>query len=195
MSDENKPKPEQSGGFKRQTILIKKSLQYRYMALIFFSVVVGFMMIGLELIWNFYRVFSQRPVLIEPLFSELAPMMPIIGLKVLIYLAIVLIVSGVISHRMAGPVFKVEKSLGILGEGDLSHRVFLRKGDQMTDLRDAVNGMAGQLSQLVQEQRQSALELKGELEKLADKTDDAELKTALSAAAEKAGGINSGFKL
>ncbi|MDD4004308.1 MAG: methyl-accepting chemotaxis protein [Elusimicrobiaceae bacterium] len=195
MSEQIAAGPGAPGGFQRQTILIKKHIQYRYMALIFFSVLAGFLMVALELVWSFSRVFSQRPVLIEPLFTEMAPMLPVIGIKVLIYLAIVLIVSGVISHRMAGPIFKIEKSLGVIGEGDLSHRVFLRKHDQMTDLRDAVNSMAGRLGAQVSAEREKALELKGTLAKLADQADGAELKKQLLQAADSAGALNSAFKV
>jgi methyl-accepting chemotaxis protein len=180
--------------FQRRIILIKKGIQLRYMALIFASVIVGFLIVGLELVWSFSRVFAERPMLLQPLFSELGPMVPLIAIKLVIYLVIVLIVSGVISHRLAGPVFKIEKTCGEIGKGDLSRKVCLRKGDQMVDLKDAVNGMTDSLEKLVDLEREKALSLQNRLGQIASACGDEKLKKELETAAEEAGSINSVFK-
>ena len=64
--------------------------------------------------------------------------MPAFLLKLFIYFAIVLLVAGVVSHRMAGPIYKFEKSAAVLGGGDLTHRIFLRNGDQLLELQEAL---------------------------------------------------------
>lgn len=195
MKDQTRPNDKPQGVCHRQTILIKKNLQYRYMALIILSVLAGFLMVGLELVWSFSYVFGKRPVLVEPLLAELAPMLRIMGVKVAIYLAIVMIVSGLISHLMAGPIYKIEKSLGVIGEGDLTYEVYLRKHDQMTDLRDAVNAMTCSLRGKVSDEREKAQKLKAELEQLAAESGNEELKKRLAAAAAAAGEINATFKI
>ncbi|PIS47518.1 MAG: hypothetical protein COT17_03125 [Elusimicrobia bacterium CG08_land_8_20_14_0_20_51_18] len=68
-------------------------------------------------------------------------MAPMFLIKAGMYLLIVLIVSAVISHKMAGPIYKFEKSCQTIAEGDLTHRVYLRKGDQLTDLQNSFNEM------------------------------------------------------
>jgi len=83
--------------------------------------------------------------------AGMAAMMPLFGIKILMYMVMVLIVSAVVSHRMAGPVFKFEKSCSTVGEGDLTHRVYLRKGDQLTDLQDQFNNMAGAMNEVAKE--------------------------------------------
>lgn len=195
MTDQTQSNDKPQNVCQRQTILIKKNLQYRYMALIILSVLAGFFMVGLELVWSFSYVFGKRPVLVEPLLAEMAPMLRIMGVKIVIYLAIVMIVSGLISHLMAGPIYKIEKSLGIIGEGDLTYEVYLRRHDQMTDLRDAVNAMTCGLRGKVAAEREKALKLKAELEGLAAETGDGELKKHLAAAAAAAGELNAKFKI
>jgi len=137
--------------FQRKTILIKKKLQYRYMALIFASVLVAFLVVGLDLIWTVSRVVNDHPM-IQPLLEDMFNMVPLFVIKVVMYMVIVLIVSAVVSHRMAGPIYKFEKSCSTVASGDLTHRVYLRKGDQLIELQDhfnnmlaAVNAMAEQL--------------------------------------------------
>lgn len=136
--------------FQRKTILIKKRLQYHYMALIFFSVLLAFLVVGLDVLWTVSKVVNDHPMM-QPLLDELSHMAPLFALKIAMYMVMVLIVSAVISHRMAGPIFKFENSCAKVADGDLTHRVYLRKGDQLTDLQDQFNNMAGAVHELVKE--------------------------------------------
>jgi len=147
MADNAQKAPAQ---FQRKTILIKKHLQYRYMALIFASVLLAFLVVGLDVLWTISRVVNEHPMM-QPMLEELTQLAPLFAIKVAMYLLIVLIVSVVVSHRMAGPVFKFEKSCATVAEGDLSHRVYLRKGDQLTDLQDQFNNMLGNIAEVVKE--------------------------------------------
>lgn len=126
--------------FQRKTILIKKRLQYRYMALIMISVLVAFLIVGLDLMWTISKVVNEHPMM-QPLLEDIFEMKYLFMLKIVVYLIIVLIVSAVVSHRMAGPIFKFEKSCSTVAAGDLTHRVYLRKGDHLTDLQEHFNNM------------------------------------------------------
>jgi len=63
---------------------------------------------------------------------------------VLITLAAVIIIL-LISHKIAGPMFRFEKDLSEIGEGNLVKRISLRKKDQFTDLSDSLNRMTESL--------------------------------------------------
>ena len=139
MAENTQTKP--AAQFQRKTIMIKKGLQYRYMALIFASVLLAFLVVGLDVLWTVSKVVNEHPMM-QPMLEEMTAMAPLFGIKIGMYLLIVLIVSVVVSHRMAGPVFKFEKSCAVVAEGDLTHRVYLRKGDQLMDLQDQFNNMA-----------------------------------------------------
>jgi len=143
---QNKPAPQ----FQRKTILIKKHLQYRYMALIFASVLLAFIVVGLDILWTVSKVVNEHPMM-QPLLEEMSAMMPLFGIKIVMYMIMVLIVSAVVSHRMAGPIFKFEKSCATVAEGDLTHRVYLRQGDQLTELQDHFNNMTGAVNEAVKE--------------------------------------------
>jgi methyl-accepting chemotaxis protein len=158
MTENAQAKPAQQ--FQRKTILIKKHLQYRYMALIFFSVLVAFIVVGLDIVWTVSKVVEDHPMM-QPLLEEFSAMAPVFGIKMLLYMGIVLLVSAVISHQMAGPIFKFEKSCSTVAEGDLSHRVYLRRGDQLTDLQDQFNNMTGAVNEVVKEYEKFRLEAAG----------------------------------
>lgn len=148
MTDNAQQKPAQQ--FQRKTILIKKKLQYRYIALISLSVLVAFLIVGLDLMWTVSKVVSDHPMM-QPLLEDLFRMAPLFGIKIVMYMIIVLIVSAVVSHRLAGPIYKFEKSCATVASGDLTHRVWLRKGDQLTDLQDQFNNMTGVVNETVKQ--------------------------------------------
>ena len=141
---------QKSAQFQRKTILIKKGLQYRYMALIFASVLAGFIVIWLDVIWTIADVVNKHPMM-QSMLGELGDMAPMFAIKMLMFLGIVLIVSLVVSHRMAGPIFKFEKSCDTVAEGDLTHRVYLRQGDHLMDLQEHFNNMVSAMHEAVKE--------------------------------------------
>lgn len=179
--------------FQRKTILIKKGLQYRYMALITMSVLVAFLIVGLDLIWTLSKFVNERPMM-QPMLEEMASMGPLFLIKMLMYMVIVLIMSAVVSHRMAGPIFKFEKSCATLAEGDLTYRVWLRKGDHLEDLQEQFNNMAGSLQQSVKEAKEAVAGVKAGLEAAAAKPEAGPLKAELESAAARLGGVLSGLK-
>jgi methyl-accepting chemotaxis protein len=50
-----------------------------------------------------------------------------------------LFLSLFLPQKLAGPVYRVQKGLEVIGEGDLTHRVILRTNDTLGDLADSVN--------------------------------------------------------
>jgi len=46
-----------------------------------------------------------------------------------------------LTHKIAGPLYRFEKSMEAVGRGDLTHVVKTRKGDELKDLEEAFNEM------------------------------------------------------
>ena len=46
-----------------------------------------------------------------------------------------------LAHRIAGPLYRFEKDLSAMGCGDLTKRINLRKSDQLTEVKEALNSM------------------------------------------------------
>jgi methyl-accepting chemotaxis protein len=44
-----------------------------------------------------------------------------------------------ISFHIAGPIYAVERTLGLMNKGDLTHNLRLRKGDQFVEAAEAIN--------------------------------------------------------
>lgn len=76
----------------------------------------------------------------------------------LVTIAIALI-SVFFSHRIAGPIFRIEKSLELIGKGDLTVNTKFRGKDQLTGLADEINDMVRALNHSVRNSRDALFEL------------------------------------
>jgi methyl-accepting chemotaxis protein len=82
--------------------------------------------------------------------QELPDLMPLIWLV----MAFELVAAGMLvmhalrlSHTIAGPAYRIAKSLERIRTGDFEFRVKLRKGDHLTELRDEMNLLLDWLQQ------------------------------------------------
>jgi methyl-accepting chemotaxis protein len=84
-------------------------------------------------------------------------------------LVLALLLTGtvflLISHRIAGPVYRIEKSLQALEQGDLTMRVYLRDQDEFKDLGDIFNSMTASLNDKVNRIQQTIIQLQIDVEK------------------------------
>ncbi len=137
----NNNTPKTTTPFKRRTIFIKKKLQLRYMALIILSVLSGLLIMAYELTFTLHDLFDQYPVLLQPLYDHFPAIAYSFIYKLLIYIVFVILISAILSHKMAGPVYRFEQTCKEVAKGDFSKRVHLRQGDQLLELQDEFNKM------------------------------------------------------
>lgn len=129
------------------------------MFVISFTSLVAFLLVALDVIWNMSKVVQEHPGMI-PMLDEIFSSMPLIAFKLVIYILIVIIASAVISHKIAGPVYKFEKICNSVSEGDLTSRVYLRKGDYLVELQSSFNKMMENLNKLAKLYEELKQELK-----------------------------------
>ncbi|MDR0291921.1 MAG: hypothetical protein LBI01_04030 [Elusimicrobium sp.] len=127
--------------FQRRIIFIKKDLQYGYMFLIVVSVLLGIAITVFEVLSTFQSVYKDYPAILQPLYGRLTSIFLTFGLKIAVYLALVILFSAILSNKLAGPIFRFEKTCDEIAEGDVTKRVRLRKGDQFITLQNKFNNM------------------------------------------------------
>lgn len=141
MEQETSPTIPLNKGLKRRTIFIKKKLQVRYMLLIVLSVLCGLAIMTFELTATLNDLFDKYPVLVQPIYDQFLPIVSSFFYKIMIYVLFVVLISAILSHKMAGPVYHFEQTCKKIAKGDFSQRVRLREGDQFTQLQDEFNKM------------------------------------------------------
>jgi methyl-accepting chemotaxis protein len=146
---------------RRRQLYVKKEFQFSFI-LKFCLILLAGVLVSSALLFYFSRgtltsTFSHSRLVIR---STAEAMLPAIVTTNLISLALILlatiIVTLYISHKIAGPIFRLENELQRIGQGDLSTSVALRNKDQMLAFAQRVNDMTTELNQRVSEiQRQA----------------------------------------
>lgn len=114
--------------YTRRQFFVKRDLQTRYALM--FVLAIGF---GLNM--------GVILTVLAPMIKNSSPAFPVLYF-VVVFSCIVLVaaISILLTHRIAGPIYKIEKTFRqIINEKDLSLRVFLRTGDELQELAEEIN--------------------------------------------------------
>ncbi|MGE4233453.1 MAG: HAMP domain-containing protein [Bacteriovoracia bacterium] len=141
--------------YKRAKFLINKKFQLKF-AFFVCSWIFALSMIYPILIYNLFEYFVhaiQDPStahaynLTADKIKELEKqVLFLLGILQLVFLSITFVLSIFISHRIAGPVYRIRKALEEVGRGNFDQRVTLRKTDHFHELQDTFNEMIQHLS-------------------------------------------------
>ncbi|PKK91279.1 MAG: hypothetical protein CVV64_05800 [Candidatus Wallbacteria bacterium HGW-Wallbacteria-1] len=124
----------------RRQIFIKKDFQLKIILIILLTVVIFANISGI-IIYSFFTRSLGTDSLMDYLGvrepSEI--ILQVIFITEAIGLITIFFITLFISHNMAGPIYKIEKSLVRISEGDLSEIINLRKGDEFHELAIELN--------------------------------------------------------
>jgi|GEM_PF-2107031 len=127
----------------RTKLIIKKEFQIRIILSIILSVFifanVTITLSAFFLSEIFYNNTITQIAGSETLYKVVIPVFLVVEL---IGLMLIFYVSLYISHRMAGPIYRLEKSVLKIGGGDFSFEVKVRKDDEFQDLASRLNEMS-----------------------------------------------------
>ena len=184
--------------FRRKTYLIKKGLQFRYIGIVFALAFLASIVTG-------YTVFATGWTLLGEKLASVYPQGRLIEVLRAANMALIrnlLFVSPLIflfplffSHRIAGPIYKIEKSIDEIARGNLALKIKLRKGDEFQDLADIMNVMTENVNATVASSKEAVLEIKqglDELKKLAslESCDHTKIASLVDSLQAKVAGLN-----
>lgn len=154
-----------SSPYKRRIVVINKPLQYRFTAWVVGTVVLAVMIFFVDVFVSLHQVTSGMETQLG-LFDLYDPRNPFTLVKFLLYFTGVFVASLLLSHRVAGPAYRIGKSAEEVAGGNLTHKVFLRQKDEFLDLRDTFNFMVDALRGKVAGDVSCAFRAKKQLEAL-----------------------------
>ncbi|MCG8619447.1 MAG: HAMP domain-containing protein [Desulfobacterales bacterium] len=146
MNPNKKPAP-----FKRRQVYIKKEFQTRFIAK-FFSILIlsGVISIGLTLFNtsdSLTTTYMNSKLVIQNTSFAIMPSVIYTTLITTVLVGIVVIgVTLLVSHKIAGPMYRFELDIKRVTEGDLKSRIHIRKGDQFQELANSLNAMIDSLA-------------------------------------------------
>lgn len=189
-----KSDPFQPPRIKRKIVVIKRGMQVKFVLLVSVFVLVAITAIGVDFYFHFGREVQNfmDPSLYELFKSDSY----IFLLKLALYMVGVTIFAVLASHKLAGPVYRFERSARAVGSGDLTHRVRLRVGDELEDFRDEFNTMIESLQRLVSQDAHVAMRISKHLAELInDHRAGADLNHRLEQIKADVDHLHKGFKI
>ncbi len=130
----------------RKTIFIKKDLQVKFILFVLLSVLFGMVLFGYQFLNFLQDIFKEHPVLLQRVYEEGPSLIYPLIIKSTIFFALLAIVSALLSHRIAGPIYHFERVCKEVKEGNKKARVKLREGDALSDLAQNFNSMLNTLT-------------------------------------------------
>ena len=127
--------------FTRKTIFVKKDLQVRFILFILLAVLFGMVLFGYQFLTFLQDIFKDHPVLLQRVYEEGPKLIYPLIIKSTIFFALLAMISALLSHRIAGPVYHFEKICREIKQGDKQARIKLREGDALVDLAEEFNSM------------------------------------------------------
>ncbi len=154
--------------YKRKNFLIDKRFQLRFIASFLFLVVISLFVFSGGLFgyyWIRYMagenvfsefVFIQKQVRIvnedgevtgtvsemQPPINPIELILPPILINNIVIMVIIAVIGVFYSHRIAGPIYRIEKDLARILDGEKGVRIQTRKRDIMKSLVDKINRLA-----------------------------------------------------
>lgn len=132
--------------FARSRRLIDRRFQYRSIATWLAVVLAGFLVCAACLALYFW-IASVRPGGMgrEQIEELLAIMLPPLLVNDIAIMVLVVVVGIVSTHRVAGPIYRMESDIERVLSGESHARVRLRRGDAFPELADKVNELIERL--------------------------------------------------
>lgn len=138
--------------FKRKQYIVARQFQLKYagMILLLMFLTAGFC--AYAIYYTTMILFGEKLANVYPQ-GQLVSIVNTVNFRILISMLVISPIVGFLgiylSHKIAGPIYRIEKFLGTMVSGDLSTRITLRKGDEMVSLANGINRLTDSLSSTI----------------------------------------------
>ena len=133
--------------YTRTKYLVDRAYQLRFVTRLFMvvlAVAVASSLIASTLLWR--QLYQPELGATGTMVTGLVAIAATLLVELLIAIPLVFILGIRQSHRIVGPMKRIQKALEAIGQGDFSQRLVLREGDVLTDLAASINRMAEELA-------------------------------------------------
>jgi len=176
--------------YKRRVYIINRKFQLKYLFIIISVMLITVAAVSFTtfyLVWDkVIEEFFFVPDAAGKLGYILVNTTKMLLVPVILLTAVFTVAGVLLSHRVAGPLYRVEKIAEELGRGNLNVNVRFRKGDDLQELAASLNAMIGNIRDMVAEDKKIIENLSEMSEKLKkDMEGDKDLKQDVKETIEK----------
>lgn len=153
----------------RRRYIVKRGLQFRYIGLIFMLALLASFITGWTVFatgWSFFgeklaSVYPQGRLIYVFKAINVALMRNLLLISPLIFL-----LGLLFSHRIAGPLYRIEKTLIEIAKGNLALKIKLRQGDELASLADIINTMTDNFNRVLVLNKEKVINAQKNLEEI-----------------------------
>jgi len=128
---------------RRKRYFVKKKLQTKYIVFVLLAMILPTLVCGGALYYLIWQTVADEIAIPEAISTSLIPALnrvnTILVIAIPLVFLIMLILSILISHKIAGPLFRLEKELKEIAKGDYSRKIKLRPNDELKEIADGIN--------------------------------------------------------
>lgn len=150
MNNGNQPK------FKRKRYIVAPKFQFRYIGIILTLMFATAALCSYVVYYNSLVLMGEKLANVYPQ-GRLVAILKTVNVRVLVSVILVspfVVILGIIlSHRIAGPINRMERFLGNVASGDLTQKLTLRPKDELVPLANGINVLIDGLRANVVEKR------------------------------------------
>lgn len=180
--------------FRRKAYIIKRGLQFRYIGLVFALALLASIVTGYTVFATMWSYFVERLANVYPqgrLMYVLSETNVALLRNLLLISPLIFILGLLFSHKIAGPIYRIEKTIDEISKGNLTLKIKLRQGDEFWDLADIINIMTDSFNKTIASGKDSIIKIQQDLEELKKITasqpyDQAKAEASLKAIASNA---------
>lgn len=142
--------------YKRSQYLVAKEFQLKYVGVILALMLATAVLCAYVVYYTAMVSMGEKLALVYPQ-GRLISIIKTVNFRILFSLVIVtplVVVLGIVlSHRIAGPIYRIEKFLNTVSTGDLSARLTLRKNDEFINVATAINTAIDSIKSNIREEK------------------------------------------
>lgn len=142
--------------YKRKQYLVAKKFQLKYVGLILLLMFATAALCSYVVYYTSMLLMGEKLANVYPQ-GRLVSIVKIVNFRILISLILVTplvaLIGIFLSHRIAGPIYRMEKFLSSVATGDLTSRIILRTKDELITLASGINTVVDSLKVSVTDER------------------------------------------
>jgi methyl-accepting chemotaxis protein len=153
--------------FKRKQYLVSARFQLKYVGLILLLMFITAVICSYVVYYSSMILLAEKLANVYPQGRLMAIIKTVnfrVMLSVVLMMPVVAYIGIFLSHKIAGPIYRMEKFLGSMTGGDLASRIVLRKGDELGSIADKINLLSDSLRKTIGRQKASLEKVLAELD-------------------------------
>ncbi len=159
-----------SARYRRKQYLVAKKFQLKYVGLILLLVSLTAIMCSYVIYCTMMLTMGDKLANVYPQ-GRLMAIVNMVNLRILLTMLLVVaplvVIIGIYaSHKIAGPIYRIEKFLGSMADGDLSLPLTLRRNDELLSLASGINRVIDSVKATVKKEKAAIGDISTSIENL-----------------------------